>query len=312
MDTFDVTILGCSSATPAFGRNPSSQLVRYSGHHFLVDCGEATQMQLRRFSIKFQRINHIFISHLHGDHFLGLPGLLSSMHLLGRTEPLHLYAEEELKEILDTTHKNSRTTLQYPLLFHPIDMAKSNVLFEDEKLVIRSVPMKHSIPCCGFVYEEKPHKRRLIKEQLEKHNVPIAKFEGIKMGKDFETSEGAIIPNDVLTLPPHISRKYSYCSDTIYNEDILPEISKSDLLYHEATFTEEFRDRAKQTMHCTAKDAATIALKAEAGKLIIGHFSARYKELEPLLKEAKEVFSNTYLAEEGTTFNVENRVTVNG
>lgn len=309
MDTFDVTILGCSSATPAYGRNPSSQLVRYSGHHFLVDCGEGTQMQLRRYSIKFQRIDHIFISHLHGDHFLGLPGLLSSMHLLGRTEPLHLYAEEPLKKILDSTHENSRTTLQYPLIFHAINMDKGNILFEDDKLLVRSIVMKHSIPCCGFVFEEKPHKRRLVKEQLEKYNVPIAKLESIKMGEDFKTSEGEIIPNSILTLPPHIHRKYSCCADTIYNESILPEIVKSDLLYHEATFTEEFKDRAKQTMHCTAKDAATIALKAEVSKLIIGHFSARYKELEPLLHEAKEIFSNTYLAEEGTTFNVESKVT---
>jgi len=312
LDTFDVTILGCSSATPAYGRNPSSQLVRYSGHHFLVDCGEAAQMQLRRYSIKFQRINHIFISHLHGDHFLGLPGLLSSMHLLGRTEPLHIYAEEGLKQILDTTHHNSRTTLQYPLVFHAIDMTKANMLYEDEKLTIRSIVMKHSIPCCGFIFEEKPHKRRLLKEQLEKYNIPLAKMETLKKGEDFINGEGKIITNDLLTLPPHHARKYSCCSDTIYNEDILPEITKSDLLYHEATFTEEFRDRAKQTMHCTAKDAANIALKAEVNKLLIGHFSARYRELEPLLHEAKEVFSNTYLAEEGTTFNVESNVTVNG
>jgi ribonuclease Z len=305
LDTFDVTILGCSSATPAFGRNPTSQLVRFSGHYFLVDCGEATQMQLRKFSIKFQRIGHIFISHLHGDHFLGLPGLLSSMHLLGRTEPLHLYAEEGLKNILDATHKYSRTVLQYPVIFHPIDMSNPAVLFEDDGIVIRSMVMKHSIPCCGFMFEEKQGLRRIIKEKIEEYKIPIAQMESIKKGSDFTTSGGKIINNDEITIAAPPPRKYAYCSDTIYNENILSEISHADLLYHEATFTEEMKDRAKQTMHCTAKDAGTIALKADAGKLIIGHFSARYKDLNPLLEEAKQVFPNTFLAEEGVEFKVE-------
>jgi len=305
LDTFDVTILGCSSATPAFGRNPTSQLVRFSGHYFLVDCGEATQMQLRRFSIKFQRIGHIFISHLHGDHFLGLSGLLSSMHLLGRTEPLHLYAEEGLKDILDATHKHSRTTLQYPIVFHPLNMDKAEVLFEDEGIIIRSMVMKHSIPCCGFLFEEKQGLRKIIKEKIEEYKIPIAQMESIKKGSNFTSSAGKIISNNEISIAPPPPRKYAYCSDTIYNEDILPEISDADLLYHEATFTEDMKDRARQTMHCTAKDAATIALKANVAKLIIGHFSARYKDLNPLLEEAKHVFPNTVLAEEGVEFKVE-------
>lgn len=304
MDTFDVTILGCSSATPAYGRNPTSQIVQFFGNYFLLDCGEATQIQLRKFSVKFQRINHIFISHLHGDHYLGLPGLLSSMHLLGRTDPLHLYAEEGLKNILEANNLHSRTFLQFQVIFHPVNPGQSEVLYEDKKIVVKSFPMKHSIPCCGFLFEEKPRPRKLIKEQLEKYKVPIADMESLKAGADFKTVSGEIIPNDAITLPPQASRKYAYCSDTVYFEDIIPVIAHADLMYHEATFTEDMKDRAKQTMHCTAKDAATIALKADAKKLIIGHFSARYKELTPLLEEAQQVFPDTVLAEEGTTYKV--------
>jgi len=299
LDAFEVTVLGCSSATPAFGRYPTSQLVHIAGRYFLVDCGEATQMQLRRFSIKFQRINHIFISHLHGDHFLGLSGFLSSLHLLGRTEPLHLYGEAGLNDILKVTNEQSRTVLQFPVIFHPLDFSESKVIFQDEKLTVSTLIMKHSVPCCGFLFTEKPRPQKLIKEEIEKYNVPIAMMEGLKQGEDLILPDGKIVPNSELALPPLPPRKYAYCSDTIYDEGIIPQISKCDLLYHEATFMEDMRDRAKQTMHSTAKDAANIAKKAEAAKLIIGHFSARYKDLEPLLTEAKEVFENTQLAIEG-------------
>ena len=307
MDAFNVTILGCSSATPAFGRNPSSQVIQHCGTYFLVDCGEAAQMQLRRFSLKFQRINHIFISHLHGDHFLGLPGLLSSMHLLGRTEPLHIYAEEGLQKIIETTHSNSRTVLQFQLIFHYLAFKESKVIFEDEKMKVTTLIMRHTVPCCGFLFEEKPQPRKLIKEELVKHNIPIAQLEGIKQGNDYVASDGRSIPNSSITLPPLPSRKYACCADTLYNEDIIPQILNADLLYHEATFTEDMKDRARQTMHCTAKDAATIALKANAGKLIISHFSARYKDLSPLIEEARLVFPNTFLAEEGVKLNVEHK-----
>ncbi|HXB12731.1 MAG TPA: ribonuclease Z [Bacteroidia bacterium] len=310
MDAFSITILGSSSATPAFGRNPSSQVVQHSGNYFLVDCGEAAQIQLRRFSLKFQRINHIFISHLHGDHFLGLPGLLSSMHLLGRTEPLHVYAEEGLQEIIEITHTKSRSVLQYPLIFHSLDFKESKVIYENDKISVRTLIMKHSVPCCGFLFEEKPQPRKLIKEELEKHNIPIALLEGIKQGKDFIEADGSVVSNESITMPPLPSRKYACCADTIYKEDIIPFIHNADLLYHEATFTEDMKDRAKQTMHCTAKDAATIASKAEVGKLIVSHFSARYKDLNPLLEEARSVFPNTWLAEEGLKVNIEFRNTV--
>jgi ribonuclease Z len=299
LEDFDVTILGCSSATPAFGRYPTSQYVNIAGRSFLVDCGEAAQMQLRRFSIKFQRINHIFISHLHGDHFLGLSGFLASLHLLGRTEPLHLYAEKCLEEILNVTNKHSRTVLQYPIVFHPLDFSESKILYEDEKLTISTIIVKHSIPCCGFLFQEKPRLRKLIKEALAEYRVPVDQMEKLKHGEDFTTQNNERIENSLLTLSPLPPRKYAYCADTIYTEDILPFINQVDLLYHESTFMEDMRERAKQTMHSTAKDAANIALKANVKKLIIGHFSARYKDLQPLLAEAKEIFPETYLAEEG-------------
>jgi len=304
VDAFDVTILGCSSATPAFGRNPTSQLVHIAGRYFLVDCGEATQMQLRRFSIKFQRISHIFISHLHGDHILGLPGLLASLHLLGRTEPMHIYAEAGLQELIEVNNKQSRTVLQYPLIFHLLDFSASQVIFEDEKLMISTLIMKHSIPCSGFLFAEKPRPKKLVKEQIEKLNIPIEQLESIKNGADFIATDGTKVVNESITLPALPPRKYAYCSDTIYNEDVIPEITKVDLLYHEATFMDDMKARAKQTMHCTSKDAANIAKKADVAKLIIGHFSARYKDLEPLLNEAREIFPSTYLASEGEKVNV--------
>ncbi len=304
LDAFDVTILGCSSATPAFGRYPTSQLVHMAGRFFLVDCGEGAQMQLRRFSIKFQRINHIFISHLHGDHFLGLSGFLSSLHLLGRTEPLHLYCEASLQEIIEVTNKHSRSVLQYTIIYHPLDFKENKVLFEDDKVTVSTILVKHSIPCCGFLFAEKPRARKLIKEEIEKYEVPVDKMESLKNGEDFMAAGGKRIANDVLTLPSLPPRRYAFCADTIYDEEIIPQITKVDLLYHESTFMEDMRDRAKQTMHSTAKDAASIAKKAEVKKLIIGHFSARYKDLRPLLAEAKEVFDETYLADEGEKVNV--------
>jgi ribonuclease Z len=299
VDAFDVTILGCSSALPAFGRYPSSQLVHIAGRYFLVDCGAGTQMQLRRFSLKFQRINHIFISHLHGDHYLGLPGLLSSMHLLGRTEPLHLYADEGLNQILEINHKYSHTVLKFPVLFHPHDFSEPKVIFDDEKVKITTLILKHSIPCCGFIFEEKQRPRKLLIEKIEELKIPISSYESLKMGNDYLSPEGAGIPNSQITIEPLPARKYAYCSDTAYNKDLLPQLRNADLLYHEATFLEDMRIRAEQTIHSTAKDAGLIAKEAEVKRLLIGHFSARYKDLNPLLEEARNVFPQTYLAQEG-------------
>ncbi len=302
MDAFDVTILGCSSALPAFGRYPSSQLIHIAGRYFLVDCGEGAQMQLRRFSIKFQRIDHIFISHLHGDHYLGLPGLMASMHLLGRTEPLHLYADEGLHQILEVNNKHSHTTLKYPVVFHPLNFSEPSVLFEDEKVKIATLILKHSIQCCGFIFEERDRPRKLIKEKMEEYKIPITSYETLKMGEDYIHLEGTIIPNTELTTDPLPPRKYAYCSDTIYNKGLLPQLQNADLVYHESTFMEDMRQRADQTMHSTAKDAANIAKEAHAKRLLLGHFSARYKDLNPLLEEARSIFPATYLAQEGEKY----------
>jgi ribonuclease Z len=299
VEDFDVTILGCSSALPAFGRYPSSQLVQVASRYFLVDCGEGTQMQLRRYSLKFQRINHIFISHLHGDHYLGLPGLLSSMHLLGRTEPLYIYADEGLNQILEANNKYSHTTLRFPMHFQALDFSEPKLLFEDEKVKISTLILKHSIDCCGFIFEEKERPRKLIKGKMEELKIPIPSYETLKLGQDYVTPEGVVIPNVELTTDPMPTRKYAYCSDTIYNKDLLPQLNNADLIYHEATFMEDMRQRADQTMHSTAKDAANIAKEANVKRLILGHFSARYKDLNLLLDEARSIFPATYLAQEG-------------
>lgn len=302
MDAFDITVLGCSSALPAFGRYPSSQLMHIAGRYFLIDCGEGTQMQLRRYSLKFQRIDHIFISHLHGDHYLGLLGLLSSMHLLGRTEPLDLYADQGLADILEVNNRYSGTTLRYTVNFHPLNFSEPAILFDDDKVKISTLILKHTIPCCGFVFEEKQRPRKLMKEKIEALQIPIARLESLKMGDNYTTPEGMVIPNAELTSSPLPPRKYAYCSDTSYNPDIVPQLKGADLIYHESTFMEDMRNRAEQTMHSTAKDAAAIAKDAEAKRLLLGHYSARYKNLEPLLDEARIIFPQSHLAVEGEKY----------
>jgi ribonuclease Z len=221
------------------------------------------------------------------------------MHLLGRTQPLHIFAEQGLKTIIDTTHAASRTVLQYPLHFHPLNFGGSEVIYEDEKMKVSTLIMRHSVPCYGFLFEERPLPLKLIREKLEKYSIPVELLEGIKHGADFIAPGGMVVPNKELTLPPLPQRRYACCSDTLYNEAIIPQIANANLLYHEATFTSDMQQRARQTMHSTAHEAATIAKLAGAGKLIISHFSARYKDLNPLLEEARAIFPNTWLAEEG-------------
>lgn len=261
-------------------------------------------MQLRRYSLKFQRIDRIFISHLHGDHYLGLPGLLSSMHLLGRTEPLDLYADEGLHEILDINNKHSHSVLKYPVHFHPLNFSEPQLIFEDEKLKVTTLILKHSIQCCGFLFEEKNRPRKLIKEKIEQLQIPIASLEALKQGDDYSTPEGTLVSNSELTTDPLPARKYAYCSDTIYNKDMLPQLQNANLVYHESTFMEDMRARADQTMHSTAKDAANMAKDAGAKRLLLGHFSARYKDLNPLLEEARSIFPHAYLAQEGEKYYV--------
>src|ERR1051325_8027691 len=301
---FEVTVLGSSSAIPTASRHPTAQVLNIHERFFLLDCGEATQIQLRRYKFKIQRIDHIFISHLHGDHYLGLPGLLGTMHPLGRDKELHLYSPPGLKEIIDTNHYHSKTFLNYELKFHVIPENFSGRIFEDDKISVATIPMNHRIPCYGFLFREKEHLRNIIKEKIEEHNIPVQQIPLIKKGEDYISPDGKRVPNTELTLTPPVPRSYAYCSDTLYNESFIEQIKNVNLLYHEATFADDMADRAIETHHSTAKQAGAIAQKANAKQLLIGHYSARYKELDVLLKEATQVFENTLLAVEGETYKV--------
>ena len=301
---FRVTILGSNSAIPTTKRKPTAQLLNVAERFLLIDCGEGTQMQLRQYKIKIQRISHVFISHLHGDHYFGLIGLISTMHLLGRKKELHVYAHPQLKEIIMIQLEASKTELAYPLFFHPLDYKNLKLLFEDEKIQVKSFPLKHSIACCGFLVEERQLERRMISEAIMEHKIPVNCIPGIKAGGDFTKSDGTIISHWELTKSAHRARSYAFCSDTAYSEDIVPIIQGVDLLYHEATFKNDLQDRAAYTFHSTTGQAAEIAKLAEVRRLVVGHYSQRYNDLSCLLNEVQEVFPNAELAEEGKIFEI--------
>ncbi len=302
---FEVTILGSSSATPIYQRHPTAQVLNINERLFLIDCGEGTLIQLNRYRIKFHRINHIFISHLHGDHYLGLVGLMSTMHLQGRTSELHVYCPEPLKEIVDIQLKYSETNLRYPIHYHFLNHAEPGIIYSDEGMEVKTIKLNHRIPCSGFIFSEKMAQRKLKKDQLNKFNIPVASYFDLKNGKDYISPEGKVIPNAELTLEPKAPRSYAFCSDTLYEENTILAVKNVNLLYHEATFLSDKTARAFETFHSTAAQAATVAKKANAKRLIIGHFSARYKNLYPLLEEARAVFPETLLAIEGDSFKVE-------
>ena len=306
MQNFELTFLGCSSATPTSIRNPTAQLLNIAERFFLIDCGEATQIQLRKYKLKFQRINNIFISHLHGDHYFGLIGLLSSMHLLGRTLDLNIYCPPELEEIINLQFKHSQTYLKYKIIYHNHKFIANDLIFEDSKVEVRTILLNHRIPCCGFLFIEKPLLANIAAETIKKYQISIEQIVKIKSGADFITQTGEIIPNNKLVTTQYKPRSYAYCSDTCYDERIIEFIKGVDLLYHEATFMNDMLSRAKETYHSTALQAATIAEKAAVNKLIIGHYSARYKDLQPLLDEAQTVFKNTVLSVEGESIVVSN------
>lgn len=301
---FELTILGCSSAIPTTDRNPTSQVLNVHERLFLIDCGEATQIQLRKYKIRFQKIDHIFISHLHGDHYLGLVGLLGTMHLFGRTKKLKIYSPKGLQEIVELQHKYSETFLRFPVEFAELDTSVKKIIFENESVTVETIPLSHRIPCCGFLFKEKAAERSIIVEKLAEHKIPVAYRNKIKRGDDYITPDGKIIANTELTLAPPPSRTYAYCSDTIYSVSVIPQVKNADLLYHEATFADDMRERASETFHTTAGQAATIAQKADVKQLIIGHYSARYTDLGLLHNEARAIFENTLLAEEGKTYTV--------
>jgi len=302
---FELTILGSSSATPIYNRHPTSQLLIIRDHHFLIDCGEGTLTQLLNYRIKYHKITHIFISHLHGDHYLGLVGLISTFHLQGRINDLHIYGQQELMDIIEIQLRISNMHLRYNLIFHSVMHYAAEVVFEDQEVMVRSVVLNHRVPCTGFIFKEKPRPRKLRIDKLQQHNIPFTYFNKLRKGDDFKTYNGDVIANKDLTEEPSPSRSYAYCSDTIFDIGIADEVRGVDLLYHEATFMHEQVERAASTFHSTCIQAAEIAKKGEVSKLIIGHFSARYRDLQPLLLEAKTVFENTELALEGRKFKVD-------
>lgn len=299
-----LTILGCNSAVPANGRFPTSQTLQVNDQIYLIDCGEGTQIRMNELHIARGKINHIFISHLHGDHVFGLIGLLTSYSLNQRKEDLHIYSPHGLQEMIEIQLKNTGSFLSYDLHFHVNDTTRSTLIFSDKNITVTTIPLVHRIPTCGFLFKEQAKPRNIIAEQIKIHNIDYQQIRAIKAGADFTTSKGQIILNADLTIAPIPPRSYAFCSDTAYSEDIIPIIKNVDLLYHETTFMSGMEVMAAKTGHSTAKQAATIAKKANAKQLICGHYSSRFKDLAPLLAEARSVFPNTELGIEGRIFEV--------
>jgi ribonuclease Z len=302
MMKFEVTILGSSSATPVFNRNPSAQLLNCNEKYYLIDCGEGTQQQLTKYNLKAARIDYIFISHLHGDHYFGLIGLLSSLHLNGRIKPMQIFGPKPLLEILEIQFKYSDTVLRYPIEFFPIEADESRQIFENSDLTVKTIVLNHRIPTTGFIFQQKKRQRKLIKDKTDE--VPMAYYTALKKGIDVELPNGDILRSEDYTIEADAPRCYAYCSDTLFDESYFATIKNCDTLYHEATFMHDLLDRAKETHHTTALQAAEVAKINGVKKLLIGHFSSRYKTLQMLLEEAQSVFENTELAVEGRTFHL--------
>ncbi len=302
MNSFSVTILGSSSALPTSSRFPTSQVVRLNEQLFLLDCGEGTQIQLRKFGFKMGKINHIFISHLHGDHIYGLPGLISSLALYGKKGELHIYAHSDLQQMMEGMMKFMNEIADLKVKYHPLNFKRNSILFEDRKIRISSFPLKHRISCCGFLFQELSSELHLDKRALEIYEIPVSQRFNIKNGADLILTDGSVVPNSEITLPPVPPRTYAFCTDTIYLKNIVPTIEGADLLYHEATFAGDLADLARKTFHSTALQAAELAKAAGVKKLVIGHFSSRYKTVLPLVEEARRLFPETYEAKDGECF----------
>ena len=297
-----LTILGCYAATPRTITNPTSQVLEIKNRMFLIDCGEGTQVQLRKNKIKFSKINQVFISHLHGDHFFGLIGLISTFSLLGRTTDLHIYGPKGIKEIIILQLRLSNSWTNYGLYFHELESDESEAIFEDDKVVVTTIPLKHRVYTNGFLYQEKVGERKLNMDAVLNHEIESCYYQKIKNGKDITLDDGRLIANSVLTFDPIEPKSYAFCSDTVYHEAILPIIENVDVLYHESTFLESEVSLANKTLHSTAKEAARIALKANAKQLILGHYSTRYESIDLFKEEAKTIFPEVLLAEDGKTF----------
>lgn len=297
-----LTILGCYAATPRTFTNPTSQILDIKNRLFLIDCGEGTQVQLRKNKIRFSKINHIFISHLHGDHFFGLVGLVSTFTLLNRTTDLHIYGPKGIKEIIKLQLRLSNSWTNYGLFFHELESLESEIIFEDEKVLVKTIPLKHRVYTNGFLFQEKIGDRKLNLDAVQNYEIESCYYQKIKNGKDITLEDGRIIENDKLTFDPVPAKNYAFCSDTVYNEAMLPIIENVDILYHESTFLQSEGNLAKKTLHSTAKEAATIALKANAKQLILGHYSTRYESIELFKEEAETIFPEVLLADDGKSF----------
>ena len=297
-----LTVLGCYAATPRTFTNPTSQVLEIGNHLFLIDCGEGTQVELRRNKVKFSRIKHVFISHLHGDHFYGLVGLVSTFRLLNRESELHIYGPKGIKEIITLQLKLANSWTNFPLFFHELGSRSPQILLDDKKVSVETIPLDHRIYTNGFLFREKPGDRKLLMNRVLQYDIDVLYYRGIKKGKDAVLEDGTVIPNQELTADPELPKSYAFCSDTKYNPSIVPQIKGATVLYHESTFLEAHASLAGPTKHSTAKEAAAIAKAAGVGTLVLGHYSTRYDNFSLFLREAKEVFEPVMLGDDGKTF----------
>lgn len=297
-----LSILGCYSATPRALTNTTSQVLEINNHMFLIDCGEGTQVQLRKHKVKFNRIKHIFISHLHGDHFFGLVGLISTFRLLTREADLHIYGPKGIKEVITLQMKLADSWTNYKLIFHELTSKSSELIFEDDKVKVHTIPLDHRIYTNGFLFKEKEGDRKLNVYAAKKANINVAYFRKLKQGFDVENEDGELINNASVTERGSKPKSYAFCSDTAFKKDIIPIIAGVDVLYHESTFLEKHAHLAQKTKHSTAKEAASMAKDANVGTLLLGHYSTRYDDLTLFKEEAQDVFENVKLTEDGKTF----------
>ncbi|MEZ7695106.1 ribonuclease Z [Prevotella jejuni] len=304
MEPFKVHILGCGSALPTLQHNASSQIVELREKLFMIDCGEGTQIQLRRLRIHFSKIIAVFISHLHGDHCFGLPGMISTFGMTGRTAPLHVYAPAAFEPILEQTLSFFCQGLEFKVVFHAVDTTQNKVVYEDRSLTVETIPLQHRIDCCGYLFREKPILPHIRRDMIDFYKIPISQINNIKAGADWVTPEGEVIANSRLTTPAEPARSYAYCSDTRYIKTLHELVKGVSTLYHESTYSAEDAERARLYWHSTSQDAAKVARDASVGKLLLGHFSARYNNESQLLDEAKAIFPNSYLTREGATFDI--------
>lgn len=304
MEPFKIYILGCGSALPTLQHNASSQIVEIRGKMFMVDCAEGTQTQLRRSKINFQRLQAVFISHLHGDHCFGLIGMISTFGLLGRTAPLHVYAPKELGPVLDMLMKTFCNDYSFEVLFHPVDTTVKQTIYKDRSLTVETIPLQHRIPCCGYLFRERPTLPHIRRDMIDFYKIPYSQINNIKAGAYWQTADGDIVANSRLVTPPDLPRSYAYCSDTRYIPDLYKTVEGVTTLYHESTYASDREDRAKMYYHSTSQQAAMVARDAHVGKLLLGHYSARYNDESKLLDEARAIFPRTFLTNEGMTIDV--------